>query len=88
MVKDAVSLESIYSTQLKKKLKGEMFIQAISALEKQKGKMEGIEFVERKGSDIFYQLHMKEGKSDLKLKFDEKNKLNKIWVDGTPLVKE
>ncbi len=87
MVKDAAGLESYFSEDLKKQLKGDMVLQALKAAQKNKGEMEGIEFIKGDGKVELYDIHMKNGEIPLKLIFNDKNKIKKIWINDIALMK-
>jgi len=88
MIKDPVGIESYFSKELKDQLSGDMVIKALAAVQKNKGKLEGIEYIKTAGNDTWYDIHLKQGKVPLKLTFNKKNQIEKLWIDNTPLVKE
>lgn len=79
MTKDHVALNSIFSDNLKRSLKGEMLLKAIKSAGK--GEMKGIEFVESKGNMASYNVQMSEGSFPLKVEFDEGNRVDNVWIN-------
>lgn len=87
MIKDPIGIETYFSKELKSQLSGEMVIKALSAVQKDKGKLEGIEYIKTTGNNTWYDIHMKQGKVPLKLSFNEKNQIQKLWINNTSLTK-
>lgn len=88
MTKDSVGLESVFSDDLKKSLKGEMLLKAFSSVEKQKGDMQAIEFNQTNGDSDLYSIRMKKGKVPLKLKFNSSNQLENVWINDVAMKRE
>ena len=88
MVKDGHGIEANFSEELKAGLKGDMVLKALAAVEKQKGELEGIEFLKDEGMTTFYDIHKKKGNAKLKLVFNKKNQLEEVWIDQTPLMQK
>jgi hypothetical protein len=88
MAKDNVGLNAIFSDELKKHLKGEMMINALTALQKTKGEMKAIELMESQGNTSTYSIKMKRGESPLKVSYNENNQVDKIWLDNKVLGKK
>ncbi len=88
MAKDNVGLNAIFSDDLKKKLQGEMLINALTSLQKQKGELTGIEHLQTKGNTSSYSIKMKNGESPLKVTYNSNNQVEKIWLDNKPLAKK
>jgi hypothetical protein len=81
MTKDTVGLESVFSKDLRKSLKGEMMLKAFSSVQKERGDMEALEFIETKGNMDIYSIRMKKGKVPLRLQFNANNQLENVWIN-------
>lgn len=87
ITKDKVGLESNFSDDLKKSLSGEMLIKAFNSVEKYKDDMQAIEFMNSRGKEDSYVIRMKHGEAPIRFRFNEKNQLDKVWINDVALMK-